>query len=107
MDETFKPRFCGVPQFVSNFEDFKEIEDGSLLSIMLQDSRVNLTAFLERKSIKEDTQNIYLQYKEIVSIGGLFIKEEIKVVEYNFPLEGQISIENLLNNKVKDYRVTD
>ncbi|MCX6749954.1 MAG: hypothetical protein NTZ83_00685 [Candidatus Pacearchaeota archaeon] len=106
IDETFKRRFGGNPQFVSDFGDFKKIKEGSLLGILLKDSS-EFIAFLEKKEIGTHNQKIYLQYEEIISIGRLPVKKETKVTEYIFPLEGRISTDYFLNNKSKDYKVVD
>lgn len=105
MKEIFNYRFKGIPKFVSDFNDFDKVNEGNLLEISVQDPKGEFSAFLERKEQDKGIRKIYLQYEEVVSLGGFPVKKEIKVTEYNFPLKGKISIKHFLDGKIRDYKV--
>ena len=106
IDKKFQKRFNGVLQFVSNYEDFRNIPIGASALIMPKEHSSDFGAYFEGSELDQELncQRVFLQYQERKEDGPI-TKEKWKVVEYLFPLEGKISLRDFKINKHKTYKV--
>ncbi|NCN51444.1 hypothetical protein GW931_00325 [archaeon] len=101
IERKFEKRFEGVLQFVSDYEDFTNLSVGACASISPKEEDKSFGCYFEGSEIiDENTQRVFIQY--VPSKGRYFPhQKQMKnfVVEYHFPISGEISIEDFKAEK--------
>ena len=87
-------------QIISKYEDFQKLGKKNYhLAIIPEENGHEFDAYWQGiKSVGDQTQSIYLQIK---FLEGPIITE--KVVEYEFPLKGQIKLSDFQKGKKSEY----
>jgi len=98
IEKKFKPRFKGTLQFVSNWEDFENLEIGCCAAVLPVGKGNEFPAYFEGKesSWRKGKQKIFLQYRDPVT-------QKMKVTSYTVPLQGKINLNDL--EKGREYKV--
>ena len=103
IERKFKPRVGGGFQPINDFKDFKEIEIGQKLMILLEKGK-GFSAYFEGVEPTRKMQKVFLQY-DLKMPFWPHAPEMPQVRSYFLPLEGPIKIKNFTEGWDKTYSV--
>ena len=97
----FVERFSGVPQFVTDFELFREVSEGDVVAVLFNSDK-ELYGFFEKRVERNGYQEVYLQHEADRSSSHPEARRT-RVVKYKLPLKGEVEFKHFEKGVMETY----